>query len=167
MARIPKPVPGLVFRYDYLRPWESERNIEHGKERPACILMVLRLGDLIRGLTAVDEVNGQITMDFTARSGDVIVLSIQSDPPGENQIGIELSEDVKRHVGMPFDKPWYVLVSEVNINAWSRSGMTPVRNATGEWAYPNPLPPSVFARVVKGFLEVRQRRQVPAVVRVP
>lgn len=167
MARIPEPVPGLVFRYDYLRPWESERNIEHGKERPACILMVLRPGELIRGLRAVDEVNRQVTMDFTARSGDVIVLPIQSDPPGENQVGIELKEDVKRHIGMPFDKPSYVLVSEVNIDAWPNSGMMPVRNATGEWTYPNPLPRSVFARVVKGFLEVRQRRLVPAVVRTP
>jgi len=38
LDKYPEPKPGLVFRYDYLRPREFADGIEHGKVRPACIL---------------------------------------------------------------------------------------------------------------------------------
>ncbi len=55
VAPIPKPTPGLVFRYDYLRPREVEVGIEHGKERPACILAVLQPGERLTGVTVIAE----------------------------------------------------------------------------------------------------------------
>jgi len=43
-----------------------------------------------------------------------LILLIQSDKPGHDQIGLELSIDDKRYVGLPAHEPSYVIVSEVN-----------------------------------------------------
>jgi len=58
VAVIPDPVPGLVFRYDYLRSHEASAGLENGKERPACVLLELEPGKLIEGANILDEVSG-------------------------------------------------------------------------------------------------------------
>jgi hypothetical protein len=100
-AALPEPVPGLVFRYDYLRPRLHEEGVENPKERPACILLVLKAGEVLTGATLIDEMSGRNVVDYTASEGDIVIFPIQTDPPDANQLGVELSLDTKAYVGLP------------------------------------------------------------------
>ena len=66
LVSIPKAVPGLVFRYDYLRPHKSAEGVEHGKERPACILVTLKAGERLSGVTVIAEDGSKIVADYEA-----------------------------------------------------------------------------------------------------
>jgi hypothetical protein len=80
-ASLPEPVPGLVFRYDYLRPRHHDEGVENPKERPACILLVLKAGEVLTGATLIDERSGRNVVDYTASEGDIVIVPIQTDPP--------------------------------------------------------------------------------------
>ena len=167
MARIPKPVPGLVFRYDFLRSWEYLEGIENGKERPACVLMTLEAGEVIAGTQVVDEKTGSFAVDYVARQGDVLVLPIQSDRPGPSQAGIELSANTRRLIGLPPDRLSYVIVSEVNIDGWPNAGIKALPNRKGSFAYPGLMPPPIMAAIARAFLDLRARKLVTGLRRHP
>ena len=167
MARVPSAVPGLVFRYDFLRPWEAEAGIEHGKERPACILTTLKAGERLSDVTVITEDGDRLEADYAANDSDVVIVPIQSDPPGPDQLGIVLDEATKRYIGLPGDRPSYALVSEVNVDAWPNAGIQDVPGRPGQFAYPRTMPGPKLAEIAKAFRLLRDRKLIRAVVRHP
>lgn len=167
MAKIPEPRAGLVFRYRYLRVWQYERGEQVGKERPCCILLPLKAGQILEGNPAHDEFSSSSVERHVAVEGEVLILLIQSDPPDATQAGLELTEADKRHVGLPSDAPSYVIVSEVNVDRWPNGDMCLVPGRQNAFAYERPLPGSVLGRIARAFTLVQKARKVGILVRHP
>lgn len=113
LDKYPEPKLGLVFRYDYLRPREFADGIEHGKVRPACILVPLKEGEVFQNVTVIDETSKRTTANYVASKNDVAIICIQTDPPDKNQLGVKLDLQTKRYIGLPDDKDSWAIVSEV------------------------------------------------------
>lgn len=167
MASIPKPVPGLVFRYDYLRPHEAIAGIENGKERPACILVVLRADECLSGVNVISEDGRSRKGDYVASENDVIVIPIQSDPPNKHQLGVILDVDTKKYIGLPDDRVSYAIVSEVNIDTWPNGGIQDLPGRPGQWSYGRLMPGPKLAEIAKAFRRLRELQHVHAVLRQP
>lgn len=167
MASIPKAVPGLVFRYDYLRPHELAEGVEHGKERPACILVTLKAGERLSGVTVIAEDGSKIVADYEATGNDVVIVPIQSDPPSADQAGVVLDLATKRYIGLPSERLSYAIVSEVNIDTWPNSGIQDVPGRQGKWAYERLMPGPKLAEIAKTFRLLRERNLVHALLRHP
>ncbi len=167
MARIPEPRPGLVFRYRYLRVWQYERGEQVGKERPCCILLPLKRGQVITGADIHDEVTPTASKRHVAGDDEVLIVLIQSDPPGADQVGLELSIDDKRYVGLPADAPSTIIVSEVNIDRWPNGDMCLVPGRHASFTYERPLPGPTLSRVMKAFLRVHAAKKTRVLVRYP
>jgi hypothetical protein len=167
MAKIPEPRAGLVFRYRYLRIWQYERGDQVGKDRPCCVLLPLKAGQAITGNPIHHEVSTAPVERYIAEDGDVLILLIQSDEPGVDQIGLELTVDDKRYVGLPSDAPSYIIVSEVNVDKWPNGDMSLVPGRQNSFVYDRPLAGPVLARVLTAFLMVQQARKVRVLVRHP
>jgi hypothetical protein len=167
MAKIPPARAGLVFRYGYLRIWQYERGEQVGKERPCCILLPLKPGQLVRGTPVHDELRGSAEEQYVAREDEVVIVLVQSDKPGRDQAGIELTTEDKRYVGLPADEPSYVIVSEVNIDRWPNGDMALVPGRANSFTYDRPLAGPTLARVMRAFLYVSDRKKVRVLVRHP
>jgi hypothetical protein len=167
MARIPEARPGLVFRYRYLRIWQYQRGDHVGKERPCCVLLPLKAGQVISGNPVHNELGNVSAARHVAQDGEVLILLIQSDEPGADQIGLELTVDDKRYVGLPADAPSYVIVSEVNVDTWPNGDMCLVPGRQNAFTYDRPLAGPVLSRVLTAFLKVQQARKVSVLVRHP
>lgn len=90
----PKPVEGLVIRYDYL--WKDEHlrgRTEGRKERPCAIVI------------AAPDPEGKVDR--------VIVAPITHTPPRSPDDAIEIPHLVKKHLGLDDDRSW-VVITEVN-----------------------------------------------------
>lgn len=167
MAKIPEPRAGLVFRYRFLRIPDYARGDQVGKERPCCILLPLKAGQLVTGSPVHDETKVTAIDAHVAAEGEVLILLIQSDQPGANQAGLELTIEDKRYVGLPSDAPSYVIVSEVNIDRWPNGDMSLVPGRQSAFTYDRPLAGPVLSRIVTAFLKVRAARKVSVLVRHP
>ena len=167
MTAIPTPVPGLVFRYDYLRTHEASAGVENGKERPACVLLELEPGEVIEGANIIDEVSGETSVDFTARGGEVLILLIQTDPPGPNQVGAKLSIETKQLIGLRTTEESYVILSEFNIDVWPNAGIKTIPHSTGQFAYPGKMLGPLMSAIARKVIDLRQRSLIHGVVRHP
>ena len=88
MARIPEPLPGLIFRYGYIWLEEYKKGrTDPAKDRPACI---------IARVAQHAERSLKILDDVAVQTGDVIILPITTKPPGTGQMAVELTADEKR-----------------------------------------------------------------------
>jgi hypothetical protein len=96
-----------------------------------------------------------------------LVLPIQSDPPGKSQAGLALSADTRRLIGLPPDRPSYVIISERNIDVWPNAGIKGLPNNPGSFAYPGLMPQPIMAAIARAFLELRDRKRVAALRRHP
>lgn len=166
MARIPDPVPGLVFRYDFLRPRQIGR-FQPGKERPACILISLQRGETLDGVKVVAETGDEYGFDYKVDADAVVIVPIQTDQPSQGQIGIRIDEATKRYVGLPDDGPSYALVSEVNVDVWPNAGIGSLPGKPGRFAYDKPMPGPKLAQIAKAFRIVRDRKLGQAIIRQP
>lgn len=165
MAKIPEPKAGLVFRYGYLRIWQYERGEQAGKKRSCCILLPLKAGQVVEGNPAHDESRALAAGRHVAEDGEVLILLIQSDKPGADQAGLELSVEDKLYVGLSSDAPSYVIVSEVNIDRWPNGDMCLVPGRPNAFAYERPLSGPVMGRIAKAFLQVQKARKVKVPIR--
>jgi hypothetical protein len=138
LDKYPEPRTGLVFHYDYLRPREFAEGIEHGKERPACILVPLKEGETFQNVTVIDEESKRTTANYVAGKNDIVIICIQTDPPGRDQLGVKLDLETKRYIGLPADRESWAIVSEVNIDTWPSSGMNHIPGKPGQFVYPRP-----------------------------
>jgi hypothetical protein len=167
VAPIPEPRPGIVFRYRFLRIWQYQRGEWVGKDRPCLILAELKPGQVIGGALVLDEAGPPAVGQHTASSGDIMILPIQTDPPGADQAGLELTIDDKRHIGLPAQAPSYVIVSEINIDTWPNSDMSLIPGRTDALAYDRPIPGPLLARIIRAFLRVHAARRLRILVRRP
>lgn len=122
--RLPKPEPGLVFRYDYLWSREARESRETSKERPACVA---------------------VTTDSEREPRVVIILPITHSKPAGGTVGVEIPIAVRRHLNLDDARCW-IIVSEANVDKWPNAGIAPVPGAQGNFAY-GILPRNFFARV--------------------
>jgi len=79
-----------------LRVWQYARGDDVGKECPCCILLPLRKGQIVSGAPVHVESTAATVVRHVSDDGDVLILPIQSNPPGQLQMGLELPVDVKK-----------------------------------------------------------------------
>ncbi len=130
---LPEPRPGLVIRYDYLWTREAAAALEHGKERPACIIAA---------------------SDASASPRFVVILPITHTPPEENSTGIAIPPRVGQTLGLDHAQSW-IIVSEYNVDEWPNGGLSPVPGGTDKFSY-GFIPPKLFAQVKTKFLELNR-----------
>jgi hypothetical protein len=139
---LPDPEPGLIVRYDYLWPQEAKNGIEHGKDRPACLV------------AAIDR-PGQALV--------VVLLPITHTPPSGEVAGIEIPAKTKRLLELD-DAPSWIIVSDHNLDVWPTPGLSPVPGKPGRFAY-GFIPPSLFAQVKSKFMELVRQKKTQSVRR--
>jgi len=167
LDKYPKPKPGLVFRYDYLRPREFAEGIEHGKERPACILLPLEEGEVLQNVVVVDEASKSTIANYVAGRNDIVIICIQTDTPDKDQLGVKLDLQTKRYIGLPDEKESWAIVSEVNVDTWPSSGMNHLPGKHGQFVYPRPMPGPMMSQLAKLFLKLCELKKVWALKRHP
>jgi len=167
MAKIPEARAGIVFRYRYLRVWQYLAGEQVGKDRPCCILLPLKPGQELTGAVVYNELGKSVATSHVTGADEVLIVLIQSDPPGADQAGLELSIDDKRHIGLPADSPSYVIVSEVNVDRWPNGDMSLVPGRQTAFTYDRPVPGPMLSRIMKAFLRVVQAKKMQMLIRHP
>jgi hypothetical protein len=127
---IPKPEPGLVFRYDFLWRRDADVGRDTSRERPACIA---------------------ISTESDMVSRRVVILPITHSRPSKDAAGVEIPATVRRALGLD-DAPCWVIVSEYNIDNWPNAGIAklPGRRTAYSYGY---LPPRLFDTIREAFLQ--------------
>lgn len=98
---------GHVVRYAYLWKWQSELGRTEGeKERPACVVMVIK--DDVRSWT------------------HLVVLAISGTPPKSDQTALEIPMLELKRAGLTDAKRGWITVSEYNYDILERSWDFPV-----------------------------------------
>ena len=139
---LPRPEPGLVFRYDYLWLGETSSARTSEKERPACLVA---------------------TLDDEADPQPVAILPITHSRPREATVGIEIPQAVAEKLGLDDARNW-IIVSEANVDLWPNAGLAPLPGMRGSYAY-GFLPPALFDIVRTRFLELFGERRAKLVRR--
>jgi hypothetical protein len=162
-----EPKTGLVFRYDYLRPRELAEGIEHGKVRPTCILLPLIEGETLQNVSVIDEASNKTIANYVAGKNDIAIICIQTDPPGNDQLGVKLDLATKQYIGLPADNESWAIVSEINIDTWPSPGMSHIPGRPNQFVYPRPMPGPMMAQLARRFLQLRELRKIWALKRHP
>ena len=138
----PEPKPGLVIRYDYLWGREAAEGREHGKDRPACLV---------------------VASDPLVMPQFVVILPITHTRPRGDVVGIEIPFRVREAIGLD-DEPCWVIVSEFNVDEWPSPGLVSVPARQGAFSY-GFLPPRLFAQIKAKFLELAEEGRTSEVRR--
>jgi hypothetical protein len=104
MPPIPAPEPGLVIRYDYLWATDAAGGRDSGKDRPACLVVVI---------------------DKPGMPLFAGILPITHTSPATESEGIEIPGPTRRRPGLD-DGPCRVKFSEYNVEFWPPPGLSPV-----------------------------------------
>jgi len=139
---LPRPEPGLIFRYDYLWLDETASARTSGKERPACLVATLD-----------DEADPQL----------VVILPITHSRPRGGTVGIDIPNAVAAKLGLDEVRSW-IIVSEANVDFWPNAGLAPIPGKRGTYAY-GFLPPTLFEIVKSRFLTLFTERRTELVRR--
>jgi hypothetical protein len=139
---LPRPEPGLVFRYDYRWLDESASARTSGKERPACLVATLD-----------DEADPQL----------VVMLPITHSRPKGETVGFEIPRAVAEKLGLDGARSW-IIVSEANVDFWPNAGLAPIPGKRNTYAY-GFLPPNLFEDVKGKFLRLFTERRAKLVRR--
>lgn len=139
---LPRPEPGLVIRYDYLWLGETKSARASGKERPACLVA---------------------TLDDEADPRLVVILPITHSQPRRGTVGMEISREVARKLGLDDERSW-IVISEANVDFWPNAGLAPLPGKRGVFAY-GFLPPALFESVRDRFLKLLGERRAKLVRR--
>jgi len=139
---LPELTVGLVVRYEYLWARRAATAETADKDHPACVVTTFRK-------PGSDD-------DF------VVYLPISHVPPGENEAGIELTDNAKSASGLDA-RPQWVLISECNIAAWPFD-LRQLPRKRGRFHYGH-LPPSVFREIRDQFVALYRAKRVQQVGR--
>jgi hypothetical protein len=140
---LPELSLGLVVRYEYLWNRLAEDGAETAdKERPVCV-----------AFTFTDPEHGP----------SVMLLPISHSPPTGDEIGIEIPQAVKNHLGLDYDRSW-VFVSECNIDSWPSPDLRQIPFQPGKFAYGH-IPPRLFKTIRDTFVTEYQAKRVRRVRR--
>jgi hypothetical protein len=139
------PLPGLdlglIVRYEYL--WHRRKDAPTAdKDHPACVIATFR--------------NEGAADDF------VVYLPISHTPPGQGEVGVELSAHAKRAAGLD-SAPQWVLISECNIDTWPQD-LRSLPGQMGRFHYGH-LPPSEFRNLRDQFVGRYREKKVKQVLR--
>ena len=149
VARIPKPEPGLIFRYGYVWLREHKEGKENAsKDRPACILLQLQ--------SNTNRRNNEKTQT-QVNDGDVIILPITTQPPDSDMFSVELSVEDKERCGLDPETPSWIIVSEYNTDQWPNADLRAVPG-TGEFYY-GVAPPGLMKRIREQFKKAREAKK--------
>jgi hypothetical protein len=155
MARVPDPVPGLIFRYGYL--WLSELRsgrIDPSKERPACLLVRILEGE---------RYDLRLEGGLVAAVGDVVILPITTRPPEPTQAAMEMTVDEKQACGLDKSVRSWVILSEFNVDTWPHPDISLVV-ATGKLSY-GIAPSGLLKRFRRAFAEASLKQRAVGVRR--
>lgn len=130
---LPKPEPGLVFRYSYLWHSDHARGLEEGtKDRPCAIIL------------AVEDK----TDPAHAR---VLAVPITHSAPRDTLSALEIPRVVKDRLSLDEERSWVVL-TESNEFIWPGPDLRRVPGRDdGSVAY-GFLPPKLFAGIKRRFI---------------
>ena len=166
MASIPKAVPGFVFRYDYLRPHEAVEGVEHGKERPTCILVTLKAGERLSGVTVVAEDGSKIVADYEATGNDVVIVRY-------SRIRLLLTKLASCSIltlsGTSASLGTALVCNCVRgqYRTWPNAGNPGRAGPPRAMGYDRPLPGPKLAEIAKAFRLLREKKLVHALLRHP
>jgi uncharacterized protein YifN (PemK superfamily) len=140
---LPAPEPGLVIDYAYLWHRAHRQGEREGrKHRPSVIVLAAkRAAD---GATVVT------------------VLPITHSPPTDLRFAVEISQRVKRHLGLDDARSW-IIVTEGNRFVWPSYDLRR-RTASGRFDH-GFLPPKLFAQVQQAFVACYRAGQGRIVLR--
>ena len=134
--KLPKPEPGLVFRYDYLWSREAKHGQTTSKYRPACVA---------------------VATDAETTPRLVMILPMTHSRPTGATAGVEVPAGVRRLLGLD-DEPCWVIVTEHNIDHWPSPGITPLPGRRETFAY-GILPSGLFNRIQTEFFRRYDRNR--------
>jgi hypothetical protein len=142
---LPKPVPGLVIRYNYLWLAEHLEGREDGqKDRPCAIVAAMHVG--------------------ADKKDYVLVLPITHTPPQDVNLAIEIPAVTKQRLGLDYERSWVVL-TEWNEFVWPGTDLVPVPSKDeNSFAY-GVLPPNLFETIRRRLIELRNANLVAPVRR--
>ena len=145
MAPLPKPVPGLVIRYSYLRCSEYCQGRDQGqKDRPCAIIAAIR----------ADE-------DGDTR---VLVLPVTHSPPEHPDLAIEIPAKVKQRLKLDEARSC-VALSEWNEFVWPGPDLRRLPGADESSVAYGMAPPSLYAIIRDRFLALARSRAAARVRR--
>ncbi|OQP86710.1 hypothetical protein BTR14_09725 [Rhizobium rhizosphaerae] len=133
----PKPVAGLVIRYNYL--WHKEKSEGHAlgsKDRPCAIVV------------------------YHAKTNDTIVVPITHSPPepGEEHLSIEVPAELRRQLGLDEERNW-IRVSEVNRFQWPGVHLRALPADPRRYDY-GMIPPDLFEQIKAKLYETMRNGRV-------
>jgi hypothetical protein len=143
---LPEPEPGLVINYAYLWHHEHEAGQEEGrKDRPSVIVLSVegRHGATVVTVLPITHVGPRLAPGWP-----------QVGPRLADE-GVEIPAAVKRHLGLD-DAPSWVLVSEGNEFEWPGHDLRKRRGGSYGYGF---LPPRLFDRIVKAFVDWHQQHR--------
>ena len=131
----PQPEAGLVVSYSYRWSDESEAgHVEGRKNRPCAVVLV------------VQQAEGKAPV--------VAVVPITHSPHRNPDAAIEISQAVKRHLGLDERSSWIVL-DDFNVFTWPGFDLRPVPGQNDRYHY-GLLPPRLFESLIAKFSELRR-----------
>lgn len=139
---LPKPVVGLVVKYDYLWAREHRRGRSSSKDRPCCIIVTVAEGATIR----------------------VRYLAITHSQPRSDTDAVEIPQEEKLRLGLD-DLRSFVVVTECNDDDWP-FGLA-LRSGTGRGVVYGMLSKRFMRVVAAAFLESARRNKGLVVERAP
>lgn len=114
MAAFPPPEAGLVVRYDFLWPHEHLQGLRDGKDRPACVVLV-------------------IPRPGNAMDPEVLLVPITHRMPAAGALALEVPQSEKRRLGLDDERSW-ISLEVANREDWPK-GLVPVRGRDGTFVY--------------------------------
>ena len=140
---LPDPSVGLVIRYEYLWHRRATDGAETAdKEQPACVAF---------------------TFDDAEHGRSVMLLPISHSAPTGDEVGIEIPQAVRAHLGLDHDRSW-VIVSECNIDSWPSPDLRQIPGQPGKFAYGH-IPPRLFKIIRDAFVNEYRAKRVRQVTR--
>jgi hypothetical protein len=133
---------GYIFRYSYLWQWQHLEGREEGdKDRPCLVLAIV-----------TTEEDG---------SPVVRVLPVTHTSPANRDDAIEIPLPVKARLGLDDDRSWIIL-TESNRFVWPGPDIRPIDTESG---YYGAIPPALFEKVKRRFVELARERNHSSVGR--
>jgi len=140
---LPALAQGLVVRYEYIWHREASANRTTAeKERPVCVTVIFD-----------DPDEGRMVM----------LLPITHSPPSQGEVGIEIPQQVKKHLGLDAERSW-IIVSECNIDGWPSPDLRQIPAQAGKFHY-GYIPPRLFRIVREAFVSAYRPKKVQIVPR--
>ena len=140
------PKVGYVLRYAYLWKADYDRGREEGSKNRPCVLIL--------SVSAPDDLGRRL----------VRVLPITHRAPTNSDDAVEIPAATKTRLGLDYDRSW-VLLTEGNTFVWPGPDVRLVPRTRPPSIYYGPLPPKLFATIVRRFVALARKRRFQVVSR--